>query len=346
MSTKFASKGVEKNTGKSKADDRIDVSTELCGTRLRNPLVLASGIVDTTASSLIFAIENGAGAVTCKSISIEPRKGHQSPIIVTNESGMLNAVGLSNPGLVASIEEIKDAKKRLSRHADKELRNAPVIGNVFATSIEDFAKAALEISKSGCELLELNLSCPNVKDEFGEPFACNPSMAAELTRAVKKALRDAEKETGKTVKMPLLVKLAPNVPDIAKIAKAVEAAGADGITAINTMPGMFLDLKTGKPMLTNKSGGYSGPGLKPIAVKCIYDIYKAVKIPILGTGGVNTGKDAIELMMAGASAVGVGTAVYYRGIDCFKKINDEIIEWMKENDVNSLKEIIGKAHRQ
>ncbi len=343
MSTKSASKGIEKNTAKSKADDRIDVSTELCGVRLRNPLVLASGIVDTTASSLIFAVENGAGAVTCKSISIEPRKGHGSPIIITNESGMLNAVGLSNPGLAASIEEIKDAKKRLSKHSDKELRNAPVIGNVFATSIEDFAKAAKEISSSGCDLLELNLSCPNVKDEFGEPFACNPSMAAELTRAVKKALRDAE--TGKNLKIPLFVKLAPNVPDIAKIAKAVESAGADGITAINTMPGMFLDLKTGKPMLTNKSGGYSGPGLKPIAVKCIYDIYKAVKIPILGTGGVNSGKDAIELMMAGASAVGVGTAVYYRGIDCFKKINDEIIGWMRENNVSSLKEIIGKAHR-
>ena len=337
MSTKSASKWVEK----------IDLSTELCGIKLRNPLVLASGIVDTTASSLIYAIENGAGAVTCKSISIEPRKGHPSPIIITNESGMLNAVGLSNPGLASSIEEIKDAKKRLSVHKNKELRNAPVIGNVFATTVEDFAKAAKEISKSGCELLELNLSCPNVKDEFGEPFACNPEMAAELTRAVKKALKEANKETGVKAnkEIPILVKLAPNVPDIAKIAKAVESAGADGITAINTMPGMMLDIKTGKPLLTNKSGGYSGPGLKPIAVKCIYEIYKSVKIPILGTGGVNTGKDAIELMMAGATAVGVGTAVYYRGIDCFKKINDEIAEWMKENNYSSLKKIIGKAHR-
>ncbi len=337
MSTKSTSKRVEKS---------IDLSTDFCGTKLRNPLVLASGIVDTTASSLVFAVENGAGAVTCKSISIEPRNGHPNPIIITNEYGMLNAVGLSNPGLASSIEEIKNAKKRLSQHKDKTIRNTPVIGNVFATSIEDFAKAAKEISKSGCELLELNLSCPNVKDEFGEPFACNPKMAAELTKTVKKALKEANKDTNNKINLPILVKLAPNVPDIAKIAKAVEAAGADGITAINTMPGMFLDLKTGKPMLTNKSGGYSGPGLKPIAVKCIYDIYKAVKIPILGTGGVNTGKDAIELMMAGATAVGIGTAVYYRGISCFKKINDEIAEWMKENNVSSLKEIIGKAHKE
>ncbi|HIH42014.1 TPA: dihydroorotate dehydrogenase [Candidatus Woesearchaeota archaeon] len=343
MSAKSQAKWGEK--GFAKSDASIDVSVNFCGIKLRNPLVLASGIVDTTASSLIFAIENCAGAVTCKSISLEPRKGHGSPIIVTNESGMLNAVGLSNPGLNSSIEEIKDAKKRLSQHKNKELRNAAIIGNVFATSIEDFAKAAKEISKSGCEMLELNLSCPNVKDEFGEPFACNPILAAELTKAVKKALKEVEKETEKNLKMPILVKLAPNVPDIAKIAKAVEAAGADGITAINTMPGMMLDLKTGKPILTNKSGGFSGPNLKPIAVKCIYDIYKSVKIPILGTGGVTTGKDAIELMMAGASAVGVGTAVYYRGIDCFKKINDEIVEWMKENNISSLKEIIGKAHR-
>jgi dihydroorotate dehydrogenase (NAD+) catalytic subunit len=302
----------------------MDTSITILGSKFKNPLILASGIVDTTASSLVYAIENGAGAVTCKSISLEPRKGHNPPVIITNDIGMLNAVGLSNPGIDSSINEIREFKQRCQ---------APLIGNIFATSVADFKTATTKISKSGCDFLELNLSCPNVEDEFGKPFACDIDLAANLTKECKKAS-----------KIPISIKLAPNVPNIVDIAIAVEKAGADCITAINTTPGMKIDIFSAKPVLTNKSGGYSGPPLKPIAVKCIFDIYQKVKIPIIGTGGITSGEDAIEFLMAGSSGLGIGSAVYYEGISVFNKINLEIRDFMREHNYENISDIIGVAH--
>ncbi|MBI5388884.1 dihydroorotate dehydrogenase [Candidatus Woesearchaeota archaeon] len=303
-----------------------DLSTTLCGVRLRNPLILASGFLDTTTSSLIYALDHGAGAVIIKSISPEPRKGHKEPVIqAIGHGSMLNAVGLSNPGLPLAIEELIDAKKRTKE---------PVIANIFASTVEDFGKAAREVSKAQPDLLEVNISCPNVEDEFGKPFSCDPTLAAQVTKTVKK-----------NTSVPVIIKLSPNVANIATIATAVEAAGADALTCINTVGGMGIDIETATPLLSNKVGGLSGSAIKPVAVKAIFECYKSVKIPIIGAGGVMTGNDAIELMMAGASAVQIGTAIYYRGIGVFGQVSAEMEQFMHVHNYKNIKEIIGKAHR-
>ena len=303
----------------------IDLSTTLCGVKLRNPLVLASGIVDTTASSLIYAIENGAGAAITKSISPEPRKGHKEPIVfAVGNNSMINAVGLSNPGIDVAIQEIRDAKKRTKE---------PIIANIFASTVKEFGASAKRISEAKPDLIEVNVSCPNVDDEFGKPFSCDPNLAAHVAREVKQ-----------NTNIPILIKLSPNVSNISAIAQAVEAAGADGITLINTVGGMVIDVESATPVLSNKVGGWSGAAIKPVAVKAIYECYRAVKIPILGMGGVMTGKDAVELLMAGAVAIGIGTVIFYRGMDAFTLITQEIMEFMKSHHYRSIKEIVGKAH--
>ena len=177
----------------------------------------------------------------------------------------------------------------------------------------------------------MNLSCPNVHNEFGLPFACAASSAEHVTKIVKK----------NAGKIPVVVKLSPNVPNIAIIAKACAEAGADGFTCINTLSGMVINTETRMPVLSNKVGGVSGPAIKPVAVKCVYDVYRATKLPIIGTGGVTTGEDAIEMMLAGATLVGVGSAVYYRGVDVFSKITKEMNEWGSKNKVKKLSSLIG-----
>lgn len=301
------------------------LSTTLGKIKLKNPLILASGILGVTASSLKNIERNGAGAVTFKSLGPLPRKGHPNPTVITYEHGMLNAVGLSNPGLDACEEEIKKAQKILK---------IPLIINIFGDTMENFGVAAKKCAKFKPQIVEANISCPNVHNEFGLPFSLEPETASIAIKQVKKY-----------VKCPLIAKLSPNTYKLKAVAKAVVKAGADIINMGNTCgPGMAIDLKTAKPILHNKMGGVSGPGIKPIMVRCVYDIYSAVKVPIIGTGGVTTGKDAIEMFMAGASAVGIGTAIYYRGPSAFKKINEEILEFMRENGYGNIKEMIGRAH--
>ncbi len=301
------------------------LKTNICGVRLSNPTVLASGIVGVTAASLINAADNGAGAVTTKSISINERKGHTAPVILSTKSFTINAVGLSNAGIEDSLPEIEFAV----RHS-----KSPVIASIFANKINDFGILAERISTVKPQLIEVNISCPNVDAEFGKPFSIDPDAAAEVTAKVKE-----------NTKIPVIIKLSPNVLDIKLIAKAVEEAGADAITAINTLgPGMSIDIRTKMPILSNKFGGISGPAIKPIAVKAVYDIYQTVKIPIIGTGGINNAEDALEMMMAGASAIGIGSGVYYEGIEVFKKVTDDMEKFMKKEGYSSLKDIIGAAH--
>lgn len=305
---------------------KMDLSTELLGVKFKNPVVLGSGILGVTGSSLINVLNNGAGAVISKSISLEERKGHNSPIIFSMENSLINAVGLSNPGIEQGIEEIKYAVDNT---------NAPIIASIFASTIDEFGEIAKKISKANPCFIEVNISCPNVEQEFGKPFACDPEIASEVTKIVKK-----------NTSIPIIIKLSPNVQNIGLIAKEVEKAGADMISAINTVgPGMVIDINTAKPILHNKAGGLSGPAIKPIAVRCVYDIYENVKIPILGVGGITYGKDAIEMIMAGASLVGIGSAVHFRGIDVFKKVCDEMEKWLEEKKYSSYKEIIGIAHK-
>jgi len=303
-----------------------NISVNLCGLKLANPTVLASGIVGVSKASVSYAAKNGAGAVTIKSITSEPRKGHPAPIILTYDGGMLNSVGYSNPGIDNIADEFSDLKSV----------GVPVIGSITGQNAEEFATLAEKIEALDFAALEIVLSCPHTPGYGTMAGQSTPEITEEITKAVRAK-----------VKKPLFVKLSPNVMAISEIAKAAERGGADAITAVNTLgPGMVIDVKSCKPVLGGKIGGLSGDALRPVAVRCVYDIYKSVKIPIIGTGGVLTGQHAVEMIMAGATAVGIGTGVYNRGIDVFKKVAAEIKTFMEENGYNSLEEMRGKAHEE
>ena len=298
-----------------------DLSVKMCGLEMGNPLVLASGIWGTSGMLLARAAKSGAGAVTSKSCSLEAREGHKNPTIVLHEAYVLNAVGLSNPGANAEVEELKEAKKHCSKIG------VPIIASVFARSAEEFAQVAQIVMEAKPDAIELNLSCPNVGAE-GRMFACAGEDAAMAVGAVKNA-----------VDVPVFAKLTPSVSDIVGIAKAVEGAGADGIVAINTMPGMLIDAKARMPILSNKEGGVSGAALKPIALRAVYQVSRAVEIPVIGTGGIMNGEDAVEMLMAGAAAVGVGSAISYHR-NALGEIRDEIGVFMKENGYGKISELV------
>lgn len=308
------------------------LETGLAGVRLRNPLVLASGILGTSETLLARAAAAGAGAVTAKSAGPVPRQGHRNPICFDWGQGLINAVGLPNPGIEAEARLLADARAALEPAA------CALIASIFAGTPEEFAECARIILTARPEILELNISCPNVHDDYGTPFAATGAGAASVTAAVAPHCAAAG--------VPLFVKLAPNVPQIGRIAADAVAAGADGITAINTMPGMVVDIESGRPILTNRSGGLSGPMLRPIALRAVYEIREALpEIPIIGTGGVSSGSEAIEMLMAGATAVGVGSAVYYRGVQAMEQIGAEMREWMGRHAIHDLDEIRNLALR-
>jgi len=241
--------------------------------------------------------------------------------------GLINAVGLSNPGVEAQVAILRAVKQDLGSHA-------ALVASIFADSANDFAEVAERLCDASPDFLELNISCPNVEGEFGRPFATDCHDAAMVTQAVKG-----------TATCPVIVKLSPNAEDIAAIARAVENAGADAISAVNTLgPGMVIDIASGAPILANRVGGISGPAIRPIAVRCVYDICAAVQIPVIGIGGVVTGSDALEMIMAGATAVGIGSAVYYRGWDAVPLILREMTELMDEYGYQDLDHIRGIAH--
>jgi len=293
-----------------------------------NPLVLASGILGTEAALMERVARCGAGGITCKSAGPEPRAGHPNPTVLDWGPGLINAVGLANPGAIAETAVLMEAKARLAP------LGVPLIASIFADTVEGFAQVAREISAAAPDAIEVNISCPNVAAEFGRPFALDPQSAAEVTRAVRAATT-----------IPISIKLSPNTPDLVAVALAVVEAGADALTAINTLgPGMVIDLESGHPILANRVGGVSGPAIRPIAVRCVYELARAVDVPIIGTGGVSNGHDAIEMIMAGATLVGVGSAVYGRGPEVFSEIRREMESWMHEHGVRSLDEIRGCAH--
>jgi dihydroorotate dehydrogenase (NAD+) catalytic subunit len=305
-----------------------DLSVEIAGVRLANPLVLASGIWGTTPELLERAARAGAGAVTAKTCTPRPRRGHRNPTALDWGHGLLNAMGLPNPGAEEEAELLAEARRRIG------LLGVPLIASIAADTVEGFSEAAAAVSRALPDLIEVNISCPNVAAEHGEMFAASPAAAAEATRAVKRA-----------TSIPCLVKLSPQVADIAAVARAVAEAGADGITAINTLPGMLVDHETGLPILANRTGGISGPALKPVALRCVYEVCAAVDIPVVGTGGVGSGVDAIEMISVGATAVGVGTAVTAGGGDVFARILDEMGCWMVAHGFAGLAAIRGRAHR-
>ena len=303
----------------------MNLTTKLCGIKLKNPTVLASGILGITKESVDrVGKKHGAGAVTLKSLCHEVRPGYKNPAIVVFEKGMLNAIGLSGQGIDNALKDFK----RLDD------LSVPCIGSIFGYKTKDFGSVAKKMAKLKPAMIEVDISCPHI--DYGRLICQDANLSAEITKVVKQ----------NAGKIPVSIKLSPNTNDIVEIAKAVEKAGADAITAINAYPGMVIDIDAKKPVLANKIGGISGPSLKPIALRCVYQIYKAVKIPIIGTGGITTGRDALEFIMAGATAVGIGTAVYYRGNDVFKKVCKEMQTWMKKNKVKSLDKIRGAAHEK
>lgn len=296
---------------------------DVCGIRIRNPLMLASGILGSTGATLKRVAKYGAGAVVTKSLGVTAREGHKNPSLyeLDDAKGLLNAIGLANPGYREFQEDIETAKKG----------GVPVIGSVYGFNYEEYVEVASALEGYGVDAVELNFSCPNV-EKTGVEFGQDPEMSYEAVRAVKKKL-----------KIPVIAKLSPDVRDIVEIAKACEEAGADAITAINTLRAMKIDIRVAAPVLGNKIGGLSGPCIKPVAVRCVYEIAGGVSIPVIGCGGITTGEDAVEFLMAGARAVQIGTAVYYRGLSVFKKVAKEMEEFMRSEGYGSVEELIGAA---
>ena len=268
--------------------------------------------------------DSGAGAVVTKSLGPAARSGHINPTLVEVEGGVLNAMGLPNPGVEGYLDELRELK----------YGNVPVVASFFASTLEEFEAGAEALCGAGADALELNLSCPNVG---GEPGMCAADAISveRVTAAVKSV-----------AKAPVFVKLSPNVTDIAGIAVAAEKGGADAVTAVNTLKAMAIDADFRRPILTNVTGGLSGPALKPVALRCVWEIAEAVKVPIIGCGGVTNWRDAVEYMLAGASAVEIGSGVMYEGFEVYGKINEGIEKYLKENGFDSVREVVGLAHRK
>lgn len=299
------------------------LAIEIAGLKLANPTMLASGILGLSGLTLKRVADAGAGAVVTKSVGLEPREGYPNPTVVQAECGLLNAVGLPNPGVQYFSEEIREAKEL----------GVPIIVSVYGFSSEEFAEAARVAVEAGADAIELNVSCPHV-EKTGAEIGQSSQLVAEIVKKVK----------GR-VDTPVFVKLTPNVADIAKVAKAAAEAGADAITAINTVRAMIIDVETTRPILANKIGGLSGTAIKPIAVRCVYEVYREVDIPVIGCGGISTWRDAVEFMLAGASAVQIGTAIAFNGLDVFKSVTKGVDAYLKKRGFRSVKEIVGLAHK-
>ena len=293
----------------------------LSGLKLKSPIILASGILGVSFSSMKRVINAGAGAVTTKSIGPRPRKGYKNPSIIEIYSGtFMNSVGLGNPGIDDFIPEIKEIKKN----------DCPLIVSVFGDTKETYLDVALKAEKVGTDAIEINISCPHAE-------VASIGIDKDLTYKVVKYLKEH-------LSIPIFVKLNPNVTNLGEIALAAEKGGAYVVVAINTITAMKIDVNVKRPILSHGGGGLSGKAIRPIAVKKIYDLYKLLKIPIIGCGGICNWEDVIEFFLAGASAVEIGTALY-QGIEIISQINDGLINYLKENGYKSISKIIGLAHQ-
>lgn len=300
------------------------LSVDLPGLQLKNPIMPASGCFGFGKEYGMLYDLSILGAIMIKATTLETRFGNPTPRVAETASGMLNAIGLQNPGLDGVMKEELPWLEQF---------DVPIIANVAGTETADYVEVAKTISTApNVKALELNISCPNVKCG-GITFGTDPEQAYELTAAVKAVST-----------VPVYVKLSPNVTDIKEIAKAVEAAGADGITMINTLVGMRLDRKTGRPIIANVTGGLSGPAIKPVAIRMVYEVSQVVEIPIIGMGGVSETDDVIDFLSAGASAVAVGTANFVDPFIC-PTIIEELSVKLDELGVEHISEIVGRSHR-
>lgn len=294
----------------------IDLSVKIAGVELKNPITTASGTFSPHDSSEFYDLSE-LGAMITKGVANIPWEGNATPRIAETYGGMLNSVGLQNPGIEYFIEHELPFAKQF---------DTKVIVNVAGRSIEDYCEVVERLGDTDIDMLEVNISCPNVK-KGGIGFGTDPSLAAEVTRQVKRV-----------AKQPLIIKLTPNVTDITEIAKAVEAEGADAVSLINTLLGMRIDVHKQKAILANKMGGFSGPSIKPVAVRMVYQVRRAIDIPIIGLGGIMTGEDVAEFILAGADAVSIGTAAFANPTAPVD-IKNELISYMEKYGFKSLKEL-------
>jgi len=298
-----------------------DLSVEFAGIKLPNPTILASGILGVSGEIMIRASRAGAGAVVSKSFNVKGREGYRNPSFIEVQGGFLNALGIPNPGMEEMREEVETASKM----------GVSVIASVFGFDAQEFAAAAVMGEKGGAIAVELNVSCPHVK-EVGVEIGQRPRVVAEVTQTVKSRVR-----------IPVFVKLSPNVTDITEVARAAQGAGADAITAINTALGMAVNVDSGYPILGGTLGGLSGPALHPIAVRAIYQIRRAVDLPIIGVGGVQDWRSAMEMMMVGASAVQIGSAVTDHGLEIFRDVTTGMSKFLEQRGLSSIRQIVGIA---
>ena len=298
--------------------------TEIAGLRLANPTMLAAGILGLTGSSLRNVVEAGAAAVVTKSMGMKPREGYPNPTVVQVDCGLLNAMGLPNPGVLHFREEIRDVKET----------GVPVVVSIYGFSSEEFSEVARAAVDAGADALELNVSCPHV-EKAGAEIGSDPKFVARVVREVKDK-----------VSKPVFVKLTPNAASIVKVAGAAVEAGADAIVAINTIRAMAIEVETTQPLLANRIGGLSGPAIRPIAVRCVYEVSREVDVPVIGCGGITTWRDAVEFILAGASAIQIGTAIASRGLGVFKSITKGIDAYILKKRFRSLKEVVGLAHSE
>lgn len=301
-----------------------DTKIKLCGVELDNPVIPASGTFGYGYEFAQFYDINILGSISVKGTTKDARFGNPTPRIAECEGGMLNSVGLQNPGVDKVIShELPELRKCFTK---------PIMMNVSGFSVDDYVYTVEKLDGEGdIGWFEVNISCPNVHGG-GMAFGTSAENAAKVTEAVRKA-----------TKKPIIIKLSPNVTDITEIAKACEAAGVDGISLINTLFGMKIDLKRRRPVLANKAGGYSGPAVKPVAVRMVYQVYEAVKIPIVGMGGISSAEDVIEFMLAGATAVEVGAANLTEPYAC-RDIIKALPDMMQKYGIEKLSDIIGGAH--
>lgn len=302
------------------------LETKFLGINFKNPIVTSSGCFGFGLEYRDYFDPNVLGGIVVKGLTMEPRDGNYGTRIAETPGGMLNCVGLENPGI-----------DYFETHILKDMKEAGITTNIIANingkTVEEYIEIAKRVEKiKEVDIIELNISCPNVKDG-GMAFGANPEVAGRVTREVRKV----------TTK-PLVVKLSPNVTDIAYIAKVVEENGADAVSLINTLLGMAIDLKTKKPLLGNTFGGFSGPAVKPVALRMVYQVYKAVNIPIVGMGGISSTEDALEFIMAGASMVSLGTGIFFNPV-LPVEVAEGLQKYCEENNIENINELVGIAHR-
>jgi dihydroorotate dehydrogenase (NAD+) catalytic subunit len=301
------------------------LTTNMAGLKLRSPTALASGILGYSSNSLQLIANNGAGAVVTKSVCEEPRVGYPNPTVVQAKSGLINAMGLPNPGIIEYGGVISYSKTLLK---------VPLIVSVFGYTADEYSKVAKKADEAGADAIELNVSCPHVQFT-GSEIGQNKKLLTEVVCKVKEV-----------TKKPLVVKLSPNVTDVVEIAKNAVNAGADALTVINTVRALAIDIETQSPVLSNTRGGLSGPAIKPIALRCVYDVFEALpQTPIFGCGGIANWRDAVEFFLAGASAVQIGTAIATEEPKVFQDINKGLSNYLQRKGYRSVKEIVGLSHQ-